>query len=164
MLKIKRWGLLLLGTILLQACSTPKKYVLVDKSERKMYVKKGGRTIEEFNIALGQVPVGKKVREGDKKTPEGVYRLGYRNSRSSFYKSIAVSYPNLTDRKRAQSLGVRPGGQIVVHGLPNGRNLAQTTRVSGKDWTDGCIALSNKDMNRFWSLIDKPGTLIKIRP
>ena len=163
-LKVGRWLLVVFILGMLQACNTPRKYVVVEKSDRKMYVKKGDKVLHAFNVSLGKVPVGKKTRRGDKKTPEGVYHLGYKNTRSSFYKSIHVSYPNVQDIKRARSLKVNPGNAIVIHGLPNRSSLAQGVRLSNKDWTDGCIALTNQDMDKFWSLINKKGTVIQIKP
>ena len=94
-------------------------YVVVDKSDRKLYLYRAGRILREFDVALGQMPNGPKQREGDFRTPEGKYFLDERNVNSDFFLSIHVSYPNETDRARARELGVDPGGQIMIHGLPN---------------------------------------------
>ena len=93
-------------------------YVVVDKSERKLYLFKAGRVLREFDVSLGLVPNGPKQREGDFRTPEGKYMLDARNANSDFFLSIHVSYPDESDRARARAQGVDPGGQIMIHGLP----------------------------------------------
>ncbi|MEA1048684.1 L,D-transpeptidase family protein [Lamprobacter modestohalophilus] len=93
--------------------------VLVKKSERTMELHKDGAVYRTYRISLGDQPRGHKFQEGDERTPEGNYVLDWRNPNSSFYKSIHVSYPNDLDRTVARSLGVSPGGMIMIHGLPN---------------------------------------------
>jgi murein L,D-transpeptidase YafK len=136
-------------------------YVLVDKSDRKLYLYKAGRVLREFDIALGQMPNGPKQREGDFRTPEGKYFLDARNVNSDFFLSIHISYPNDTDRARARAAGVDPGGQIMIHGLPNEPKF--DLRRYESDWTDGCIAVSNSDMVDIW-LMTRDSTPIEIRP
>ena len=94
-------------------------YVVVDKSDRKLYLYKAGRVLREFDVSLGLVPNGPKQREGDFRTPEGKYMLDARNANSDFFLSIHVSYPDESDRARARAQGVDPGGQIMIHGWPN---------------------------------------------
>jgi murein L,D-transpeptidase YafK len=137
-------------------------YVVVDKSDRKLYLYRAGRILREFNVALGQMPNGPKQREGDFRTPEGKYLLDERNVNSDFFLSIHVSYPNETDRARARDLGVDPGGQIMIHGLPNEPKY-DVRHYQGTDWTDGCIAVSNSDMIDIW-LMTRESTPIEIRP
>ena len=137
-------------------------YVVVDKSDRKLYLYKAGRILREFDVALGQMPNGPKQREGDFRTPEGKYVLDDRNVNSDFFLSIHVSYPNETDRARARELGVDPGGQIMIHGLPNEPKY-DVRHYQGTDWTDGCIAVSNSDMVDIW-LMTRESTPIEIRP
>jgi murein L,D-transpeptidase YafK len=136
--------------------------ILVIKSERKMYLQSAGRTLRTFDISLGLVPEGAKQREGDFRTPEGVYYIESKNARSDFFLALKVSYPNENDRARARASGVDPGGQIMIHGLPNVPKYPES-RYLGSDWTDGCIAVSNSDMVDLW-LMTSVATPIEIRP
>lgn len=136
--------------------------VLVVKSERKLHLLKDGEVLRTFDIALGLMPRGAKEREGDTRTPEGKYFLESRNPNSNFFLAIKVSYPNEADSARAAKAGVSPGGQIMIHGLPNNprQDLAYYRTT---DWTDGCIAVSNSDMIDIW-LMTRDSTPIEIRP
>ena len=136
--------------------------VLVVKGERKLYLLKAGRILRAFDISLGLVPTGPKQREGDFRTPEGRYRLETRNADSDYFLSIQVSYPSEADLVRARAQGVDPGGQIMIHGLPNEPKY-DMRRYEGSDWTDGCIAVSNSDMVDIW-LMTSESTPIEIRP
>jgi murein L,D-transpeptidase YafK len=136
--------------------------VLVVKSERKLYLMKGGNKLREFDIALGLAPSGHKTRSGDSRTPEGVYFLDARNADSDYFLSIHVSYPNAKDREHAANLGVDPGGQIMIHGMPNEPRYDEA-HYTGWDWTDGCIAVANADMIDIW-LMTSAMTPIEIRP
>jgi murein L,D-transpeptidase YafK len=136
--------------------------ILVVKSERKLYLLKAGRILRSFNISLGLVPTGPKRREGDFRTPEGRYRLEARNADSDYFLSIKISYPNAQDVARAHAQGIDPGGQIMIHGLPNEPKY-DLRRYQGSDWTDGCIAVSNSDMVDIW-LMTGESTPIEIRP
>lgn len=137
-------------------------YVLVDKSDRKLYLFKAGRVLREVDVSLGLVPTGPKQREGDFRTPEGKYFLDARNVDSDFFLSIHVSYPDESDRVRARAQGIDPGGQIMIHGLPN-ELKHDLRRYLDTDWTDGCIAVSNSDMVDIW-LMTRESTPIEIRP
>jgi murein L,D-transpeptidase YafK len=137
--------------------------VIIKKSKRKLYLYSNGQIIREFNISLGGNPKGKKVQEGDKKTPEGLYYLDYKNPKSRFYKSIHISYPNSEDIARAKSLGVNAGGDIMIHGEVKARGDSMIFFKTVGNWTAGCIALKNRDMDEVWRLIDIP-TKIKIEP
>ena len=130
-------------------------FVSVHKAARLIFLYDGQMLLAKFPIALGQTPVGHKEREGDKKTPEGLYVLDYKNPNSRYHRSIHVSYPNAGDKKRAKTLGVSPGGDIMIHGQPNGSNYP-AAELQGHDWTDGCIAVTNEQMDRIWALIDVP--------
>lgn len=136
--------------------------ILVVKSERKLYLLRGGEILRSMDIALGLVPDGPKRREGDFRTPEGVYYLESRNADSDFFLSVKISYPNEQDRARARSLGIDPGGQIMIHGMPN-RPRYDEAQYRSWDWTDGCIAVSNSDMVDIW-LMTTVSTPIEIRP
>jgi len=138
---------------------TPVDGVLVVKSERMLYLKSNGEILRRYPVALGPVPWGHKQQEGDERTPEGRYVLDYKNEESRFYKSIRVSYPNLRDRLRAEELGVSPGGNIMIHGQPEGAEEGAQLF----NWTDGCIAVSNEHMDEIWQLVTV-GTPIEILP
>ncbi len=137
-------------------------FVLVKKSERKLLLFREGRVLREFDISLGLSPEGPKLREGDFRTPEGLYYLDLRNPDSDFFLSVRISYPNRSDVQRAQSKGYAPGSFIMVHGLPNQPDRPVSFYES-EDWTDGCIALGNDDMIEFWFLTEN-NTPIEILP
>jgi len=134
--------------------------VLVDKSDRTLALMGGGQVIRTyFDVALGDAPSGHKRFQGDEKTPEGRYTIDYRNPQSSYHLSLHISYPNAADRAHARGLGRSPGGDIFIHGQPNGMDVL---RIPG-DWTDGCIALRNNEIEEIWSMV-ADGTPIEIRP
>lgn len=137
--------------------------VTVDKSERILRLHAGETIVKEVAISLGDAPVGHKQREGDERTLEGRYVLDWRNPTSSYHLSIHISYPNDADRAHARSNGYSPGGDIFIHGLPNG--MGKTGMLfHGRDWTDGCIAVNNNDdMTEIWNLV-RNGTPIEITP
>ncbi len=139
--------------------------VVVQKSAYKIFLYKGQSLVKSFNISLGKNPRGPKMFEGDKKTPEGKYVLDYVKLNSSFYKAFHISYPSPEDIERAKKAGRRPGGMIMIHGEPPYRGKSED-RVDGlmpSNWTNGCIALINSDMDEFLDLVD-PGTTIEIFP
>lgn len=136
--------------------------VVVNKAAHQMILMKNGQEIRKFWIALSDKPYGKKQFEGDKKTPEGTYTLDYIKKRSNYYKAFHISYPNAKDIEFARSYGRRPGGMIMVHGQPPSRSDYNET-VQRTDWTNGCIALLNPDLDVFLSMVDV-GTPITINP
>ena len=136
--------------------------VLAIKSEHRLYLMSKGKKFASFPVTFGPVPKGHKQQRGDKKTPEGSYSLSYKNAKSKYYKSIHISYPNRKGRANAKKLGVDPGDNIMIHGQPNGWGWASPV-LQNFLWTDGCIALSNKDMDQVWKAVP-PGTPIEIRP
>ena len=136
--------------------------VVVRKAERRLYLLSGERVVRDYRISLGKTPEGHKLYEGDSRTPEGDYTLDFRNPNSDFYKSIRVSYPSPRDRKLAEAWGLRPGGNIMIHGLPNDVG-DMAFAYKGLDWTDGCIAVTNEEMDEIWQLVDV-GTPIRILP
>lgn len=136
--------------------------VLVDKSESRLYLIRNNEVFASFPVKFGANPKGHKQKLGDERTPEGNYILGYKNAGSSFYKSIHISYPNAKDREVARKLGVSPGGDIMIHGQANGWG-SYSFITQFFNWTDGCVALTNRDMNAVWDAVD-PGTPIEIRP
>jgi murein L,D-transpeptidase YafK len=135
--------------------------VVVYKAERRMELLHGDDVLRSFSISLGLAPTGHKERSGDFRTPEGRYYLTRRNARSDFFMSIQVSYPNERDVRYARENGWDPGGAIMIHGLPN--QLRREPAYYGRDWTDGCIAVSNADMIEIW-LLTHNNTPIDILP
>jgi len=138
------------------------EFVLVEKSARKMYLIHDGKKYREYTISLGDSPKGHKKQEGDEKTPEGSYVLDFRNPKSKYHLSIHINYPNKEDKQQAKDRGVSPGGDIFIHGLPNGFGSTPSAFVE-RDWTDGCIAVMNDEIEEMWKLV-KNGTPIEIRP
>jgi murein L,D-transpeptidase YafK len=136
--------------------------VVVIKSERTLGLYSGDRLIQQFAVTFGANPKGHKQREGDERTPEGRYILDFKNPNSAFHKSIRVSYPNAEDLDNAQRRNVNPGGAVMIHGQKNGFEWASFI-MQHVNWTDGCIALSNKDMDKVWEAVDA-GTPIEIKP
>ena len=115
-----------------------------------------------YRVSLGGAPVGHKQQEGDERTPEGTYVLDWRNAESIAHRSIHVAYPDAADTTRADSAGVSPGGQIMIHGITNGLGwLGRLHRLA--DWTDGCIGVTNAEMDQIWDAVPD-GTPIEIRP
>ncbi len=130
--------------------------VVVEKGRRRLYLLRDGAILAWAPVSLGREPVGPKIRQGDLRTPEGDYVLDWRNPVSRFYRSIHISYPNEADLEHAFAQGVDPGGAIFIHGTPD-------VALLGRDWTTGCIAVSNEDMDLIWQLV-RDGTPITIRP
>ncbi|BBO75897.1 hypothetical protein DSCW_33140 [Desulfosarcina widdelii] len=122
----------------------------------------GDRVLSVFDIVLGGAPEGDKLEEGDWRTPEGRYTIDWRNPDSRFYKSLHISYPSPKDKRQSAAEGVDPGGMIMVHGYPP-EAKTNPEKYEGQDWTDGCIALKNKDMDIVWQAVDD-GTPIEIYP
>jgi murein L,D-transpeptidase YafK len=134
--------------------------LLVDKSDRTLILYREDKEIDRYtSIRFGDVPVGHKQFEGDEKTPEGHYTINGRNPKSAYHLSLRISYPNAADRAFAKAKGKSPGGDIFIHGQPNMSPMMTIDR----DWTDGCIALSNAEIQRLWKQVDD-GTPIEIRP
>ncbi len=137
----------------------PVDLVVIYKGERELQLKRDGHVVRKFEVALGLEPEGHKRIEGDGRTPEGVYTLDWRNPHSQFYRSMHVSYPEDDDLETAARWGETPGGLIMIHGLPNGRQ-AEDVGHPWNDWTNGCIAVTNEEMDEIWSLVDDGTTII----
>ncbi|WP_374397304.1 murein L,D-transpeptidase family protein [Sphingopyxis sp.] len=159
-----------LPLLLLSACGTAQSQplaagtkldrLIVDKSDRVLIGYAKGREIVRYaNVRLGGAPVGHKRFEGDEKTPEGAYTIDGRNPASAYHLSLRISYPNAADRAYAEARGRSPGGDIFIHGQPN----AWRGPAIARDWTDGCIALSNAEIKQLWDIVPD-GTPINIRP
>lgn len=136
--------------------------VEVFKGERRMELKRGGEVLGSYRVALGFAPRGRKEREGDGRTPEGLYSVDARNPQSAFHLSLRVSYPGERDKARAAALGVAPGGDIYIHGQPNGLKKLWTGHPR-TDWTTGCVAVTDREMREVWSLVPT-GTRVVIHP
>jgi murein L,D-transpeptidase YafK len=136
--------------------------VEVFKSKRELVLLKNGKVVKTYRVSLGFHPVGRKVRQGDSKTPEGAYVLDRRNARSKFHRSLHISYPNADDVKRARELGAPTGGDIFLHGLPDGAGFIGAAHLQ-MDWTDGCIAVTDQEIDEIWELVPD-GTPIVIHP
>jgi murein L,D-transpeptidase YafK len=136
--------------------------IVIEKSKRTLTLRHGTKILKTYNVALGGQPVGAKDRQGDHKTPEGIYSVDAKNPNSQFYKALHISYPNQADRANARRLGVNPGGDVEIHGLG-----AKWGWIGAKhhltDWTDGCIALTNEEIDEIYPQI-KVGTPVEIRP
>lgn len=160
-MRILTFVLLLLPLLAVRAEDGLADQVVVNKSERRLYLLRDGEVLRSYEIALGLSPEGHKSREGDFRTPEGDYRLRRRVIDSDFFMSIEISYPNMNDIAAARSMGVSPGGNIMIHGQPN--NPKKPPRYyANYDWTDGCIAVSNLAMTDIWQLtkVDTPISII----
>ena len=135
--------------------------IIVEKASRTMKLMGSGKILKTYKVALSTVPVGAKEREGDHKVPEGHYVVDTKNSHSRFHLALHISYPNESDRQRARKAGVRPGGDIEIHGLGKYGWLGSLQRQV--DWTDGCIAVTNSEIDEIWPLV-AVGTPVEIRP
>jgi murein L,D-transpeptidase YafK len=145
------------------ACAQgPVDGVIVEKGQRRLHLISKRKIVRSYPVSLGADPQGHKAQEGDERTPEGRYTIDYRNPHSGYHLSLHISYPNAQDKRRARAMGVDPGGMIMIHGSPNGWGLRER-QLRGRDWTNGCIAVANADMDEIWELV-KVGTPIWIRP
>ncbi len=155
---------LLAGLLAFSGCSKFKTYngpevtqIIIMKSDRRMYLMHGNKVLKSYDIDLGFTPDGHKEIEGDGRTPEGRYFIDRRNPDSLFHLSLGISYPNNADRAHAASLGKQPGGDIFIHGA------RRPMDPRGADWTAGCISVSNREMERIYSMVQR-GTVIDIYP
>ena len=136
--------------------------ILIEKKERRLTVMARGEALKSYRIALGGNPVGPKERQGDNRTPEGTYTIDSRNRNSRYHLALHLSYPNERDRKRAEELGVAPGGDIMIHGLKNGFSWVGEAHTEA-DWTKGCIAVTDEEIEEIARLAPL-GTTVEIRP
>ncbi|MEQ9260275.1 MAG: L,D-transpeptidase family protein [Roseovarius sp.] len=162
---VKILGIILLVVGLAGCSSKFKTYngpevtrVIVDKGDRRLFLMHNERVLRSYPVELGFAPVGHKQFEGDGKTPEGHYYIDRRNPRSAFHLSVGISYPNENDRAYAHSKGKSPGGDIFIHGRPNGN-----PRRNDPDWTEGCISLKNRHMEWVYAMV-KTRTPVSILP
>lgn len=134
-------------------------FILVGKSARKLILFSNGKPLKSYNVSLGGNPKGHKQEEGDLRTPEGLYSIDFKNWNSQFRRALRIDYPNKKDVARAESEGVPPGGNIMIHGEPN--DSAKKTRLrtyvakKGRwDWTEGCIAVTDREIDEIYQAID----------
>lgn len=136
--------------------------IVVEKSARTMTLMSKGNALKSYHVALSTVPVGAKERAGDHKVPEGKYTIDEKKQQSRFHLALHVSYPNAADRARAKKMGVEPGGDIEIHGLEN-KYAWLGSMHRAKDWTDGCIAVTDAEIEEIYALV-AVGTTLEIRP
>ncbi len=166
----RRQAFLLLSSVSIAAltgCSTDSKFktyngpeitrVIVFKEQRRMHLMHGDKALKSYDIHLGFAPVGHKQREGDGKTPEGLYRVDRRNPNSRFHLSLGIDYPRAYDVARAKAQGVSPGGDIFIHGRP------KRFRNGQDDWTWGCVAVTDREIEDIYAMV-KIGTPVAIFP
>jgi len=136
--------------------------ILVVKSTHTLTLMGGDRVLRTYRVALGRNSVGPKTRRGDHKIPEGLYIIDSKKEHSRFYRALHISYPDAEDRKHAQLGGYDPGADVEIHGVENG--LGWIGRLHrAVDWTDGCVALTDDEMDEVWNAVDV-GTPVEIRP
>jgi murein L,D-transpeptidase YafK len=138
----------------------PVDRILIEKSTRRLTVFRDGQRLKSYAIRLGFAPVGDKARQGDGRTPEGLFHIDRRNAASAFHLSLGLDYPQPQDRERAKAGGYDPGGDIMIHGQPNGMLDGQ---VIAADWTAGCIALPDAAIRELWDAVGI-GATVEIRP
>lgn len=162
-----------IGALLLTACGAPQAAappaatasvdrIVVEKAAHRMTLYAGERAVRTYRVSLGRGGLAPKAREGDRRTPEGDYAITGRNSASAYHRSLRIGYPTPAQQVAANAAGVSPGGDIMIHGLPNGRgHLAKL--FQGHDWTDGCIAVTDPEIEEIWRLT-QDGARIRILP
>jgi murein L,D-transpeptidase YafK len=136
--------------------------IVVQKSARRLSIFANGQKLKSYRIALSRNPVGAKQQEGDMKTPEGIYRIDSRNRQSNFHLALHVSYPSDEDKARAAECGFSAGSDIMIHGIRNGLGWIGTFHRL-KDWTAGCIAVTDEEIEELWR-VTPDGTTVEIRP
>jgi murein L,D-transpeptidase YafK len=136
--------------------------VLVEKAARQLTLLRDGKPLKKYRVALGRAPVGPKEYEGDQRTPEGVYSIDFHKPDSDYHRALHISYPEQHDIDRAAVEGLSAGSDIMIHGLPNGRNWPGRfhRRI---DWTAGCIAVTDFEIEEIYRAVPD-GTPIEIRP
>lgn len=136
--------------------------IVVYKNRRLLELRRDGKTVESFPIALGEHPQGAKREQGDGRTPEGHYLVDWRTADTRWSRELHISYPNERDRERAQSMHVEPGGGIFIHGLPRDYGPFDPPKWY-RDWTNGCVAVGNRAIVKVWNAV-ADGTPIDILP
>jgi murein L,D-transpeptidase YafK len=135
--------------------------IVIDKSDRRMWAYANGQPIRAFDIALGRDPVSDKERQGDNRTPEGVYPVTAHNPESAFHLSLRLGYPTPEQSAAAEAAGIDPGGDIMIHGLPDGQAFIGRAHLA-RNWTEGCIAVTNEEVEWLYEAVEV-GTPVEIR-
>jgi murein L,D-transpeptidase YafK len=137
-------------------------HIVVIKAQHKLMLLSGDQVVKTYSVALGAGGLEPKRRQGDNRTPEGIYHIDFRNAASHYHLALHVSYPDQNDRESARKRGVSPGGDIMIHGLGEDfRDLGPKHYLS--NWTAGCIAVTDEEIEEIWRLVPD-GTQIEIRP
>jgi murein L,D-transpeptidase YafK len=140
----------------------PIDRIVVVKSARTLSIFRGGKQLKTYRVALGHNPIGPKEEEGDMKTPEGIYKIDERKADSDYHLALHISYPSAEDTARATGRGVSAGSDIEIHGFPNGHGALGASHYLS-DWTAGCIAVTNEEIDEIWQL-SPVGTIVEIDP
>lgn len=136
--------------------------VVIEKAARRLTLEHDGQVLARYAVALGSDPIGQKEKEGDGRTPEGVYSVDFKHPRSRYHLALRISYPDARSREAAKRAGVSPGSDIMIHGIRNGFGWLGALHRE-RDWTDGCIAVTNAEIREIWSRVPD-GTPVEIRP
>lgn len=154
--------LLFLSLITAGSAQSTIDHLVVLKKQHKLLLISGNQVVKSYDVALGSGGLTPKRRQGDHRTPEGLYTIDYRNPASRFHRALHISYPQKSDMLRARQLGVDPGGDIMIHGLGPSFSWAGELHRHN-DWTDGCIAVTDEEMDQIWQAV-ADGTPVEIRP
>lgn len=154
--------LLFLSLITAASAQSTIDHLVVLKRQHKLLLMSEDQVVKSYDVALGSGGLTPKRRQGDHRTPEGLYTIDYRNPASRYHLALHISYPQQTDKLRARQLGVDPGSDIMIHGLGPGFSWAGENHRH-YDWTDGCIAVTDQEMDEIWQLVPD-GIAIEIRP
>jgi murein L,D-transpeptidase YafK len=136
--------------------------IVVLKKEHRMLLLSGDSVVRSYRVALGRGGIGPKERRGDGRTPEGTYRIDSRNPASKYYRALHISYPDRSDAERARRMGLSPGGDIEIHGVGARYDWITPDKHRMTDWTEGCIAVTNREIDEIWSLVPD-GTPVEVR-
>lgn len=136
--------------------------ILIVKSAHTLTLMSGNQVLRTYKVSLGGNPIGPKTRKGDHRTPEGEYAIDAKKEHSRFYRALHISYPGPGDQQRARAGAFDPGGDVEIHGIENGLGWIGSFHRT-IDWTDGCIALTDSEMDEIWNAV-KVGTRVEIKP
>src|SRR6478672_4321530 len=132
--------------------------LFIDKSDRRLDAYSNGKLIKSYRVSLGRNPTGTKEREGDNRTPEGIYAIDFKKEDSAFHRALHINYPAAQDIANAQRQGFNPGGDIMIHGLRNGLGwIGRFHRLI--DWTAGCVAVTNPEIEELFAAVE-PGAVV----
>lgn len=136
--------------------------IVIEKAKRTLTLYSDGYMVRTYRVALGKQPAGDKVERGDGRTPEGLFHVDYKNPQSKYHMALHISYPDAAHARRAAALGVSPGGDIMIHGLPAAyANLGSAQ--ADYDWTEGCVAVTDAEIEEIWRAVP-PGSPVEIKP